>query len=86
MSITIDPITEAKLRERAAREGQDINILADILLDMALEWELRDRAEAVDGIKRGLLAFDEGRSQPFREFAVEQRAKFRLPSHAPDPQ
>ena len=78
MPITITADTEAKLREKAVREGQDPNTLADILLNMALEWEAQDRAEAVEGIKRGLQDFEQGRSRPFREFAAEQRAKFHL--------
>lgn len=69
MSITINPDTEARLRDIAVREGQDINTLADALLNLALEWAAKDRAEAVEGIKRGLEAFEEGRYRPFREFA-----------------
>lgn len=79
MSITLAPDTEARLREKAVREGQDIDTLADTLLNMALEWEIQDRAEAIEGIKRGLNDFEEGRFRPFKEFAAEQRAKFNLP-------
>ena len=44
----------------------------------AREWveEAQDRAEAVEGIRRGLEACEQGRMRPFREFAAEQRAKF----------
>ena len=80
MPIVLNSETEARLREKAVREGQDINTLADALLNMALEWEARDHAEAVAGIQRGLDAFAQGRSRPFRDFAAEQRAKFKLPS------
>lgn len=47
----------------------------------AREWveESQDRAEAVEGIRRGLEACAQGRMRPFREFAAEQRAKFNLP-------
>ena len=83
MSITINPHTEAKLRERAVREGQDIDTLADTLLNMALEWEAQDRIEAVEGIRQGLQAFDEGRYRSFQEFAAEQRARFQLTSSDP---
>ena len=78
MSITINPDTEAKLRDRALRDGQDLDTLADALLNMALEWEVQEHAQAVDGIHRGLEAFAQGRFRPFEEFAAEQRAKFEL--------
>lgn len=78
MPITIDPDTEARLREKAVREGKDIDTLASTLLNMALIWEAQDRAEAVEGIRRGLEACEQGRMRPFREFAAEQRAKFNL--------
>jgi hypothetical protein len=73
MPIAINPNTEAKLRERAVRDGQDIDTLADSLLTMALEWEAQDHAQAVEGIRAGLRAFEEGRCRPFAEFAAEQR-------------
>lgn len=41
----------------------------------ALEW-----AKAVEGIRRGWEACEQGQSRPFHEFAAEQRAKFNLPS------
>lgn len=80
MSITIHPDTEAKLREKAVREGQDLDTLADTLLNRVLEWEAQDRAEAVEGIKRGFEAFEQGRYRSFQDFASEQRAKFHLPT------
>ena len=78
MTITLNPQTEAKLRAKADREGQDINLLADELLALILEWEAQDHAQAVQGIRRGLEAFEQGRCRPFREFAAEQRAKHDL--------
>jgi predicted transcriptional regulator len=81
MPITINPKTEARLRERAGAEGQDVDTLADLLINMALEWEAKDREDTVDGIKRGLEAVDQGRFRSFAEFASEQRAKYHLPAH-----
>jgi len=75
MSITIGPATEAKLREVAIREGQDVHTLADMLLNMALDWVARDRAEAVEGIRAGIAAFEEGRFGPFRVFVAEHRTR-----------
>jgi hypothetical protein len=80
MTITLTPQTEAKLREKADSEGQDMNLLADELLAFALEWDTQDYVESVQGIKRGLEAFAQGRSRSFHEFAQEQRAKHNLPS------
>ena len=49
MTITLTPETEAKLREWAERDGEDINALADALIAAALEGA-QDRAP---GIGRG---------------------------------
>lgn len=80
MTITLQPHTEARLREKADREKEDLNALVDKLLTIALEWEAQDHAEAVEGIRRGLEDFEQGRYRPFREFAAEQRTKHHLPS------
>lgn len=86
MPITISPRIEARLREKAVREGQDVDDLADLLLNMALEWDAQDHAEAVAGIQRGLEAVEQEQSRPFREFAAEQRAKYNLPTKHPTTQ
>ena len=79
MTITISTETEAMLREKAERDGQDINEIADILLAAALEWEAQDRAEAIAGIQRGLEASAAGRVRPAAEVFAEMRA--RLAAH-----
>jgi predicted transcriptional regulator len=81
-TIILPPEAEQKLRERAAREGQDAETLAATVLVEALEWEARDSAEAVLGIQRGLDDFAAGRFRPFTEFAEEQRRKYYLPPEA----
>lgn len=84
MSITLTPETEARLREQAVRQGLEPDALADSLLAEALAWEEVDRAEAVEGIRRGLEASDAGRVRPFAEFAAEMRAKYNLPTDLTD--
>jgi len=78
LHIELPPEAEQRLREKAAREGQDTAAVAATVLVQALEWEAQDRAEAIEGIQRGLDDFAAGRSRPFSEFAEEQRRKHRL--------
>ena len=79
--ITLKPETEARLRERAERDGSDVNAVADALVAAALEWEARDEAEAQASLRRGLADSDAGRVRLFSEVAAEWRAKYNLPTH-----
>jgi predicted transcriptional regulator len=83
MTITLTPETETRLREKAEREGQDINAVADALIAAALEWEAQERAEAIEGVQRGDQAAAEGRERPLSLFLDEQRAKHGLPAEWP---
>jgi predicted transcriptional regulator len=82
MVITIDlpPDVEARLREKAARQGEDAASVAAKVLAGALEWEAQDSEVAVEGIQRGLDDFEAGRARLFSEFAEEQRRKYGLPA------
>ena len=84
MTITLTPATEARLREKAAREGQDFDRVADTLLQIALDWEEQEQAETVEVLRRSLAANDAGRVRPFTEFAGEMRAKYGLPTQLSD--
>ncbi len=75
MTITLTPTTEARLREKAQREGGDINAVAEALITAALEWEAQERAEAIAGVQRGEQATAEGRERPLVTFLAEQRSK-----------
>lgn len=77
--ISLSPEVEARLREKAAQQGQDVSLVAAELLARVLEWELQDSEEAIAGIQRGLDDFEAGRSRSFQEFAEEQRRKYNLP-------
>lgn len=77
--VTLSPEVEARLREKAARQGQDISLVAAQMLASILEWEAQDSEEAVEGIQRGLDDFEAGRFRSFQEFAEEQRRKYNLP-------
>jgi predicted transcriptional regulator len=83
MTIMLTPETEARLREKAEREGQDIHAVADALIAAALEWEAQERAEALAGIQRGDHAAAEGRERPLAAFVAEQRAKHGFPADWP---
>lgn len=77
MTITITPETEAKLREIALREGQDMNTIADVLLAAALEWKASERAEAITGIRLGLESSAANRVRPATEVFADMRAKLK---------
>ena len=82
MTITINlaPDEEAKLHQKAVREGLNAEAVAHDVLVQALEWDAIDRAEAVAGIQRGLEDFAQGRFRRFSEFEAEQRTKYSLPN------
>ena len=79
VTISLPPETEVLLREKAQFEGLDPETVAAILLASALAWKEEDRAEAIEGIQRGLDDFAAGRFRLFSEFAAEQRRRYRLP-------
>ncbi|PMB38911.1 hypothetical protein CEN41_22790 [Fischerella thermalis CCMEE 5330] len=79
--VTLTPELEARLRDKAARQGQDVNLVASELLANVLEWETQDSEEAIKGIQQGLDDFDAGRFRSFHEFAGEQRRKYNLPTY-----
>lgn len=86
MTITLKPETEARLRERAERDGSDMNAIADSLVAAGLEWEARDQAEAAESLRLALAQSDAGRVRPFLDVAAEWRAKYQLPVHLSDEQ
>jgi predicted transcriptional regulator len=71
--ISLSPEVEARLREKAARQGQDVSLVAAELLTSVLEWEAQDSEEAIEGIQRGWDDFEVGRFRSFHKFAEEQR-------------
>ncbi|XWK88855.1 MAG: hypothetical protein U7127_01975 [Phormidium sp.] len=76
--ITLSPELEARLRDQAVRQGQDVNLLASELLANILEWEAQDSEAAIKGIQQGLENFETGQFRSFDEFAQEQRRKYNL--------
>jgi predicted transcriptional regulator len=83
MTIVLKPATEARLKEKAQREGRDPNTLADALLADVLEQEAYTLAEAA-AIQEGLDAIAAGRVKPLEQYLAEQRAKRGLPDTWPD--
>ena len=80
LTITLPPDVEQILRERAAREGLDVEAIATATLVRALAWEAQDSGEVIQRIHRGLDDFAAGRYRSLKDFAREQRQKYRLPS------
>lgn len=77
MTITLDlePGVEAYLREKAIREGQAAETVAQALLAWAMAWEAQDQTEALEGIQRGFEASDAGRVRSAAEVFANMRAK-----------
>jgi predicted transcriptional regulator len=80
--ITLSPELETLLLDRAARQGQEVNLVASELLAGVLEWQEQDLVEAIEGIQRGLDDFEVGRFRDFQKFAEEQRLKYDLPTES----
>ncbi|MFN6513746.1 MAG: hypothetical protein RMY29_004485 [Nostoc sp. CreGUA01] len=78
--ISLSPELEALLRDKAARQGQDVSLVVSELLTSLLEWEVQESEEAIKGIQQGLDDFEAGRFRSFHDFAEEQRRKYDLPT------
>ncbi len=76
--INLSPELEILLRDKAARQGQEVDFMATELLAKALEWEKQDLEEAIQGIQEGLKDFEVGRFRSFQNFAEEQQRKYNL--------
>jgi predicted transcriptional regulator len=76
--VTLSPELEALLLDKAARQGQDVSLVASELLASILEWEEQDSEEAIKGIQQGLDDFESGRFRSFQDFSEEQRSKYNL--------
>ena len=75
MTIILNPETEAKLRQRAAHNGQDLSAVVETLISLALEWEAREREETIGGIQRGLEAGAAGRVRSADAVFAEMRVR-----------
>jgi predicted transcriptional regulator len=76
--VTLSPELEEQLLEKAARQGQDVNLVATELLASVLEWERADSVAEIAGVQQGLDDFKAGKFRSFDEYAAEQRQKHHL--------
>ena len=75
MTITLTPKIEARLREKAQREGSNVDAVAEALIVNALEWEAQDRSETIEAVRHSEQAAIDGKERPIEEFLAEQRGK-----------
>ena len=75
MTITITPETETLLRQKAEREGQDVDVVADALLAAVLASEAQERAETIAEIQRGFEAGAAGRVRSAADVFADMRAQ-----------
>lgn len=80
--VTLSPELEALLCDRAARQGQDVSLMASELLASVLAWEEQDSEAAIRGIQQGLNDFEGDRFRSFEDFAEEKRRKYDLPANS----
>ncbi len=78
--VNLSPELEAQLREKAIRQGQDIDTVVSELIAIVLAEESQDTAEAVRGIQQGLDDFSTGKFRSFDEYADRQHPKHNLPA------
>ena len=83
MTITLHPETEAKLCEKAQREGRTVDWLVNALLAGFLEQEAREQLDPVAAIQEGFDAGAAGREKPLEQYVAEQRARRGLPDSWP---
>jgi len=80
MTITLDPDMEARLREKALREGQEPDIVAKMLLADVLDADAREHQESVAIIREVLTS---GSGKPIEQYNAEQRVKRGYPDSWP---
>ena len=80
MSITLDlpPQIATLLRRRAETTGQDIEQIAIAVLTWGLNLNDDDFFKTLNGIKRGLDDFEQGKSSSLDDFIAEQNQKYGL--------
>lgn len=83
MTITISPETEAKLWDKAHREGRNPDVIADSILGIVLDAEAREEAETAARVQEAMAAADAGREKPLEQYIAEQKAKRGLPDAWP---
>lgn len=80
MTITLDPDMEARLREKALREGQEPDVVAKMLLADVLDADTREYQESVAAVREALEA---GTGKPIEQYIAEQRLKHGYPDSWP---
>ncbi len=86
MTITLKPMTEALLREKARLDGQDLETLVDTLLADSLAAQAREDEETATAVGKAMAAAEAGREKPMAHYLAEQRAKRGLPDSWPSAQ
>ncbi len=75
MTVTLSPRTETLLQEQSGRFGQDTDMLADTLLQQALEDAARDYEETCQAIADGFAQVEAGQTVSFEEVRAQWEAE-----------
>ena len=78
ITLELEPEVEARLRDKATRQGQNAEAVAQALIAEALDLEAQERAEVVQGIQRGLKEFEQGKFRAHDEVISDKRSKYNL--------
>jgi predicted transcriptional regulator len=74
MTISISRELEARVLDRAANEGKQLDVVSEELLSAALDWD-EEQAATIEGVRRGLEASAAGRVSPADEVFARMRAR-----------
>ncbi len=81
MTLTLSPQTETLLQRQAGLLGEEPDLLADAILQQALEEAARDYEETCQGIAEGFADIDAGRTVSVEEAWAGREAR-RAERHA----
>jgi len=73
MTVTLEPELAARLRDEAALRSVRLEDMVSRLLEEALEWEARERAESLEAARVGFADLDAGRTRPIEDLQARLR-------------
>ena len=81
MTITLEPDLEARLREKALREGQEPDVVAKTLLADVLDADAQEHQQSIAATREHLASSKAGK--PIEQYIAEQRVKHGYPDTWP---
>jgi len=76
MTITLEPETEARIRDIAWREGQGVETMTNLLLMEAFAQLERENAGDIAPIHEAMEDVEAGLERPYEEYMAERRQRY----------